>query len=172
MAPSDKAKTKAADDDGSDNSPQPAAGQGRELVVARQYTPVVSGVSNVLLLTSSNYEEWSLLMEEVWEAIRKMRAGSERVRDAKAQTLRSEYDQLRHKPVVVAHTPAPQMNDDSEVAPASPSASPEPAPSTDMYTATPVLDAPERRAVAEGYASPPAGATPDFDLVGEEAPRR
>ena len=32
-----------------------------------------------------------------WEAIRKMRAGSERVREAKAQGLRSEYDQLRHK---------------------------------------------------------------------------
>jgi hypothetical protein len=36
--------------------------------------------------------------KDVWEAIQKMRTGSEKVRDAKAQILRSEYDQLWHKP--------------------------------------------------------------------------
>jgi transposase InsO family protein len=35
---------------------------------------------------------------EVWDAIRKLRAGSEKVRDAKAQTLRTEYENLHHKP--------------------------------------------------------------------------
>ncbi|KAK1686541.1 hypothetical protein QYE76_047389 [Lolium multiflorum] len=153
MAPGDSSSGK--DDDGSKSPrarvPNPtAAAKGRELAVARQYAPVVAGSSNVPPLTSSNYGEWSLLMEvslqarglwlaieggedlddeygyrndrgalelifksvpagllpvlrkhktahDVWEAIRKMRAGSEKVRDAKAQTLRSEYDQLRHK---------------------------------------------------------------------------
>jgi hypothetical protein len=36
--------------------------------------------------------------QATWDAICKMRAGSEKLRDAKAQSLRSEYDQLRHKP--------------------------------------------------------------------------
>jgi hypothetical protein len=147
---------KKADDDGS-SSPRAriadpaAAASGRELAVPRQYAPVVSGSSNVPTLTSSNYAEWSLLMEvslqarglwgavvgledlddeygyrndkgaleliyrsvptamlpvlrkhksaqATWDAICKMRAGSEKLRDAKAQSLRSEYDQLRHKP--------------------------------------------------------------------------
>jgi hypothetical protein len=154
MSPSKKKN--GTDDDGS-NSPRArigdssAAGQGRELAVARQYAPVVSGSSNVPTLTSSNYAEWSLLMEvslqarglwaavegqedlndeygyrndkgaleliyrsvpvallpvlrkhksaqATWDAIRTMRAGSEKLRDAKAQSLRSDYDQLRHKP--------------------------------------------------------------------------
>jgi hypothetical protein len=147
---------KAADDDSS-TSPRarigdpPAAASGRELAVPRQYAPVLSGSSNVPTLKSSNYAEWSLLMEvslqarglwgavvgleglddeygyrndkgaleliyrsvpaamlpvlqkhksaqATWDAICKMRAGSEKLRDAKAQSLRSEYDQLRHKP--------------------------------------------------------------------------
>jgi hypothetical protein len=128
-----------------------SGGLGRALAVARQPAPVAANTSHVPPLTSSNYPEWSLLMEvslqarglweaiegtedlddeygyrndrgvleliyrsvppellpvlrkhknskDVWEAIRKMRAGSEKVRDAKAQILRSEYDQLRHKP--------------------------------------------------------------------------
>jgi hypothetical protein len=153
MAPGDS--TSGKDDDGS-QSPRArvrnptAAAKGRELAVARPYAPVVAGPSNVPPLTSSNYAQWSLLMEvslqarglwgaiegaedlddeygyrndrgaveliyksvppellpvlrkhktaqATWDAIRKMRAGSDRVRDAKAQTLRSEYDQLRHK---------------------------------------------------------------------------
>ena len=149
----DDGKKKAGDanDDGSKGSPKSAAGQGRELAVARQFTPVVSGHANVPPLTRTNYAEWSLLMEvgmqasgmsrailgaedlddeygyrndkgamefilrsvppkmlpmlrkhqtsqELWEALRAMRAGSVRVRDAKAQTLRGEFDQLRHKP--------------------------------------------------------------------------
>jgi hypothetical protein len=150
------APKKKSDDDGS-NSPRARVGdlaaassQGRELAAAR-LAPVVSGASNIPPLTTTNYAEWSLLMEislqarglwaavegeedlddeygyrndraalelifgkvppallqtlrkhktaqAVWAAIRNLRAGSQKVCEAKAQTLRSEYDQLRHKP--------------------------------------------------------------------------
>jgi hypothetical protein len=61
--------SKKADDDDGSASPRarigdpPAAASGRELAVPRQYAPAVSGSSNVPTLTSSNYAEWSLLME-------------------------------------------------------------------------------------------------------------
>ena len=70
-----KKKAEGADDDGSKSSPRYAVGQGRELAVARQFAPVVSGHANVPPLTRTNYAEWSLLMEVgmqargMWRAI-------------------------------------------------------------------------------------------------------
>ena len=70
-----KKKAGDVDDDGSKGSPKSAVGQGRELAVARQFAPVVSGHANVPPLTRTNYAEWSLLMEVgmqargMWRAI-------------------------------------------------------------------------------------------------------